>query len=99
MSMNTKSVSFLIVFMLMQLSVTYSQRIDPGGIVLTWQNDPTSTMTIDWHVLEGRTGSIKLVEMKSHLGFPIRHPEPAYSPPAELYYRPVGGNEWHLASG
>lgn len=25
------------------------QTIDPLGLVLTWQQDPTTTMTIDWH--------------------------------------------------
>lgn len=24
-------------------------QTSPAGLFLTWQNDPTSTMTIDWH--------------------------------------------------
>jgi len=86
-------------FMLMMLSATYSQRVIPKGIVLTWQNDPTSTMTIDWHVEKGRTGAIKLVEMEGHLGYPVLHPEAVHSPEPVLYYRPVGDDEWHVASG
>ncbi len=26
--------------------------LDPLGLVLTWQQDPTSTMTIDWHTMD-----------------------------------------------
>ncbi|MEX2656046.1 MAG: metallophosphoesterase, partial [Balneolales bacterium] len=85
--------------MLLLLPATYGQQIIPKGIVLTWQNDPTSTMTIDWHVEEGRAGAIKMVEMESHTGSPIRHPEAGYKAPAELYYRPAAGGEWHRASG
>jgi acid phosphatase type 7 len=29
---------------------------DPVGLLLTWQRDPTSTMTIDWHVLPEDSG-------------------------------------------
>jgi len=28
-----------------------SAQTEPAGILLTWQQDPTSTMTIDWHTL------------------------------------------------
>lgn len=29
-----------------------SDSADPVGLLLTWQQDPTTTMTIDWHTLE-----------------------------------------------
>jgi acid phosphatase type 7 len=36
------------------------QLMDPLGLVLTWQQDPTSTMTIDWHtVSEDRNSGIR----------------------------------------
>lgn len=32
------------------------ELFDPVGIFLTWQQDPTTTMTIDWHTLPGKEG-------------------------------------------
>lgn len=32
-------------------SVPVTSNFDPVGILLTWQQDPTTTMTIDWHTL------------------------------------------------
>jgi acid phosphatase type 7 len=36
--------------------------IDPLGMILTWQQDPTTTMTIDWHTSEN--GSMRFIEYK-----------------------------------
>jgi acid phosphatase type 7 len=32
-----------------QVATTEPARFDPVGVFLTWQRDPTTTMTIDWH--------------------------------------------------
>ena len=34
-----------------------AQAIDPLGLVLSWQRDPTTTMTIDWHTAEAGNGA------------------------------------------
>jgi acid phosphatase type 7 len=34
------------------VAVTYPQIDDPIGVFLTWQRDPLTTMTIDWHAAE-----------------------------------------------
>lgn len=31
------------------LSPAFGEEFDPAGILLTWQRDPTTTMTVDWH--------------------------------------------------
>lgn len=34
------------------LSAERAHRFEPAGLLLTWQRDPTTTMTIDWHTLK-----------------------------------------------
>ncbi len=35
------------------LMASENKVFDPVGILLTWQQDPTTTMTLDWHTLPG----------------------------------------------
>jgi hypothetical protein len=35
---------------------------DPISLFLTWQNDPTSTMTIDWHTIDANRESVVSVD-------------------------------------
>ena len=32
---------------------------DPRGLLLTWQRDPLTTMTIDWHTVEDRSPDLQ----------------------------------------
>lgn len=57
---NNKILKILIVTAITSLSVMYSaaesntiEPYEPIGILLTWQQDPTTTMTIDWHTVPG----------------------------------------------
>lgn len=43
---------------------THHEFFDPVALYLTWQQDPTTTMTIDWHVLDtNRTPQVDYREM------------------------------------
>ncbi|MDO5505475.1 MAG: metallophosphoesterase family protein [Pseudoxanthomonas suwonensis] len=35
----------------------HARAIDPLGLVLSWQRDPTTTMTIDWHTADAGDGA------------------------------------------
>ncbi len=39
----------LVVISLLFVNGSYAKPQEPVGILLTWQQDPTTTMTIDWH--------------------------------------------------
>lgn len=41
----------LIFICLLSMAVQASDKQDPLGLILSWQQDPTTTMTIDWHTL------------------------------------------------
>ncbi len=66
---------------------------DPPAILLTWQQDPTTTMTIDWHTLPG--------DDYPELGFDYRvklndiwHNLPGDFQPRILEYKEADTDEW-----
>jgi len=51
----TQSFQFLFLCMLLAAGVApiQAQQTEPAAMILTWQQDPTTTMTIDWHTQPG----------------------------------------------
>ncbi len=46
--------SYIVIPLLALFSpISAAEQFDPVGLFLTWQQDPTTTMTIDWHTLPG----------------------------------------------
>jgi acid phosphatase type 7 len=74
------------------------EPFDPAGIVLTWQRDPATTMTIDWHSIDGV--GIELVEKLSpgHK-LPVTVPRPAAPRESKLEFRRAGEAAWSARTG
>lgn len=66
-----------------------AEPFDPSGILLTWQRDPSTTMTVDWHSIDGL--GVELVEKLSpgHR-LPVIEPVPARPREPLLEYRARG---------
>lgn len=75
-----------------------AEPFDPSGILLTWQRDPSTTMTVDWHSIDGT--SFDLVEKKSP-GHQLPVIEPVVTGVREpvLEYRKQGDPVWSQARG
>lgn len=86
----------LLGLLLAAVSAAGAEPFDPSGIVLTWQRDPSTTMTVAWHSIDG-TG-FELVEKKSP-----GHQRPVIEPVAtgvrepRLVYRKLGDTTWSQA--
>ena len=75
-----------------------AEPFEPSGIVLTWQHDPTTTMTIDWHSIDGV--GLDLVDKRSpQHELPVVEPVPAGERPPILEYRELGDTQWKPARG
>jgi len=87
---------FLFGFLASTLAAT--EPFDPSGILLTWQRDPATTMTVDWHSIDGL--EIKLVESVSP-GHKLPAIVPVHARLREpmLEYRPLGSHIWQTARG
>lgn len=59
-----KLIRFLAVFTAFT-AFAFAEPFAPSGIFLTWQHDPTTTMTIDWHSIDGEDGEIELVKSEA----------------------------------
>src|SRR4051812_35197561 len=75
-----------------------AEPFDPSGIVLTWQRDPTTTMTVDWHSIDGY--DLQLVETVSP-GHELPAINPVHAKVREplLDYRQRGETAWKKARG
>jgi acid phosphatase type 7 len=49
---------FFLTFFLVSCTDTSNQEYQPVGLYLTWQDDPTTTMTIDWHIKAGEVDNV-----------------------------------------
>jgi acid phosphatase type 7 len=71
------------VYFLAGTGVVVGQAADPIGLYLTWQRDPTTTMTIDWHtdrpvlapMLEYRDGGTDEWRRHGAVSYPLPHSE------------------------
>ena len=54
--------TFLCLFLVLLTPRVYSEAYDPVGLLLTWQDDPSTTMTLSWLSEPGSTGDV--VEFK-----------------------------------
>jgi hypothetical protein len=85
-------------FAFLALPVAAAEPFDPSGIVLTWQHDPATTMTVDWHSIDGL--DLRLVEQRSP-----KHDLPAIVPvhakvrEPRLHFRQRGESAWRTALG
>ncbi len=78
--------------------VASAEPFDPSGLLLTWQRDPTTTMTIDWHSVDGL--DVKLVEALSPAhNLPTKVPVYTRTRPAVLEFRAAGQTAWQKAEG
>lgn len=75
-----------------------AEPFDPSGILLTWQRDPTTTMTVDWHSIDGL--GLELVEKLSpgH-SLPVIEPVATQVREPVLDYRARGDAPWKQARG
>ncbi|HEX3159475.1 MAG TPA: metallophosphoesterase family protein [Gemmatimonadaceae bacterium] len=48
-----RALAVLLVLLASVTNVAAGQRTDPAAVFLTWTGDPTSTVTVDWHLLPG----------------------------------------------
>ncbi|MEY4939572.1 MAG: hypothetical protein RIQ93_1307, partial [Verrucomicrobiota bacterium] len=88
----------LLVVWLAATGMASGEPFEPTGFLLTWQRDPATTMTIDWHSAEGL--DVKLVDALSpahHL--PTKVPVFGRTRPATLEYRALGETAWRKAEG
>lgn len=76
-----------------------AEPFEPAGILLTWQRDPTTTMTIDWHSVDGEDGDIEIVPSIAQQKVPITIPVMARPRIAALDYRPAGQAAWIRSTG
>jgi len=60
MNLLKKSMSGLIVVFLLSAMMpsAESEKYDPVALFLTWQQDPTTTMTIDWHTINEQRATV-----------------------------------------
>ena len=88
----------LVCFTLLAITGAVAQPFDPSGIVLTWQRDPTTTMTIDWHSIDGL--ALELVEKLSP-GHKLPVVEPIATQIREplLENRRLGETAWRQSRG
>jgi len=79
-------------------SLGAAEPFDPSGILLTWQRDPTTTMTVDWHSIDGL--DLQLVERPSP-GHQLSSIVPIHARVREpvLEYRASGTTDWMRAQG
>ena len=76
-----------------------AETFEPSGILLTWQRDPTTTMTIDWHSVDGEDGDIDIVPSVAQHKVPITIPVVSRPRAAMLEYRQAGQTRWIRATG
>ncbi len=93
-----KLIRFLAVFTAFTV-LAFAEPFVPSGIFLTWQHDPTTTMTIDWHSIDGEDGEIELVKSEAQHQIPITIPVVAKVRTAVLEYRALGAGAWIKATG
>ena len=92
-----KRALFLILFCVTR-ALPATEPFDPSGIVLTWQRDPTTTMTFDWHSIDGL--DLELVERPSP-GHKLPSIVPQHARVREpiLEFRALGAPSWTAAQG
>ncbi len=67
-------------FLLLGLLAKPSAAQDPAAVFLTWTADPTTSVTVDWHLLPGRVGETVQVRgpgvdgWRAFRGTPVRFP-------------------------
>jgi acid phosphatase type 7 len=93
-----KRILCLIAFFARSLIAIAAESFDPSGIVLTWQGDPTTTMTVDWHSIDGL--DLELIEQPSP-GHKLPSFVPRHARVREpvLEYRRLGSNSWATGRG
>jgi hypothetical protein len=75
-----------------------AEPFDPSGILLTWQRDPTTTMTIDWHSIEGE--GVELVpDLSVGHNLPVKIPVYTRVRRSVLEFRARGDTPWKTAEG
>src|SRR5687768_4994788 len=75
-----------------------AEPFDPAGIVLTWQRDPTTTMTIDWHSIDG-VGVELVQKLSPGHKLPVTVPRPAAPRKSVLEFRRLGETSWQAQQG
>jgi hypothetical protein len=75
-----------------------AEPFDPVGIVLTWQRDPTTTMTIDWHSIDG-VGVELVQKLSPGHKLPVTVPRPAAPRESVLEFRRLGETAWQARPG
>jgi hypothetical protein len=83
---------------LVTATVGAAEPFDPSGILLTWQRDPTTTMTVDWHSIDGL--ELQLVETLSP-GHKLPSIVPVHARVRDpfLEYRALGTTAWKNSRG
>ncbi|MBI4624450.1 MAG: metallophosphoesterase family protein [Verrucomicrobia bacterium] len=86
------------VLLALTTAAALAEPFDPSGILLTWQRDPTTTMTIDWHSIEGV--GIELVnDLSVGHNLPVKIPVYTKVRPSTLEFRARGETGWKKAEG
>jgi len=81
------------------VATAFGQPFEPAGIFLTWQRDPATTMTIDWHTVDGEAGDFDIVPSQAQHSVPITIPVAVRKGAAALEFRLVGERLWGTAAG
>lgn len=86
------------IFLLITVAWAFGEPFDPSGIMLTWQRDPTTTMTIDWHSIEG-VGIELVQDLSVGHNLPVKIPYYKSVRPSVLEFRARGATSWQKAEG